>query len=299
MNLENLPHALYPFEHHYLELSGGVKMHHLDEGEGSPVVMVHGNPTWSFYYRNLVLALRGKHRCVVPDHVGCGFSDKPGDDRYDYTLARRVEDLTALLEHKGLREDITLVVHDWGGMIGMAWAARHPERVRRLVVLNTSAFHLPKSKSFPWPLWLARTPPGGFLVQRFNAFSAVAARVCCTKAPLSPALRAAYCAPYDSYEHRIATLRFVQDIPLRVGDRGYDLISETEARLDALRRVPMLIGWGMRDFVFDVHFLREWERRFPEAEVHRYEDCGHYVLEDAADDLVPRITRFIEGGAQP
>ena len=118
--------------------------------------MVHGNPSWSFYYRNLVLALRDRYRCIVPDHIGCGLSDKPGDDRYDYTLSRRVDDLERLLEHLGITENITLVVHDWGGMIGMAYAVRHPERIKRLVILNTGAFHLPKSKPFPLGLRICR-----------------------------------------------------------------------------------------------------------------------------------------------
>ena len=111
--------------------------------------MLHGNPTWSYYYRNLVAALRDRYRCIVPDHIGCGLSDKPQPPRYDYSLASRVEDLTALLDHLGVRENVTLVLHDWGGMIGMAWAARHSRAVKRLVILNTAAFHLPKSKRFP------------------------------------------------------------------------------------------------------------------------------------------------------
>ena len=90
--------AHYPFTGHYLDLDG-LRYHYLDEGAGEPVVMVHGNPSWSFYYRNLVLALRERYRCIVPDHIGCGFSDKPGDDRYDYTLARRVDDLERLIDH--------------------------------------------------------------------------------------------------------------------------------------------------------------------------------------------------------
>ena len=138
----------YPFTGRYLDLDG-LRYHYLDEGEGPLVVMVHGNPSWSFYYRNLVLALRDRFRCIVPDHIGCGFSDKPGDERYDYTLAQRVADLERLLEHVGGSEKVTLVLHDWGGMIGMAWAARHPERIARLVILNTAAFHLPAEKKFP------------------------------------------------------------------------------------------------------------------------------------------------------
>ena len=129
----------YPFTGNLLDIQG-LNYHYLDEGNGPPVVMVHGNPSWSFYYRNLVLALRDRYRCIVPDHIGCGLSDKPGDNRYDYTLSRRVDDLEALLEHLGIRENITLVVHDWGGMIGMAYAVRHPERIKRLVILNTGAF---------------------------------------------------------------------------------------------------------------------------------------------------------------
>src|SRR5437763_1827424 len=159
-------------------------MHYLDEGAGEPVVMVHGNPTWSFYYRNLVLALRDRYRCVAPDHVGCGLSDKPDDGRYIYSLERRVADLEVLLDHLHLRENLTLVVHDWGGMIGPAFAARHPERVKRLVVLNTAAFHLPKGKPLPRSLWWGRnTVLGTVLIRGFNAFCRGAARWCVTRRP--------------------------------------------------------------------------------------------------------------------
>src|SRR5690606_26137721 len=126
-------------------------------------------------------------------------SDKPSDDRYVYTLAQRVDDFEALLDHLGVDRDVTLVVHDWGGMIAMAWAARHPDRVARLVILNTAAFPLPADKPFPWPLGLTRTPVGALLVRGFNAFSAVAARVCVTREPLSPEVRRAYTAPYSNW----------------------------------------------------------------------------------------------------
>ena len=176
---------LYPFASHFIDL-GGVRMHYLDEGAGQPVVMLHGNPTWSFYYRNLVLALRDSHRIVVPDHIGCGLSDKPDDAHYSYRLARRVDDLESLLELLGIHEDVTLVLHDWGGMIGMAWATRHPERVKRLVILNTAAFHLMPSKRLPWSLRIVRnTPLGLLLVRGLNAFSRGAVRYCTTR-PLPP-----------------------------------------------------------------------------------------------------------------
>jgi len=272
----------------------GLRLHYLDEGEGEPVVMVHGNPTWSFYYRNLVEALSGSYRTIAVDHIGCGLSDKPDDSRYAYTLESRVDDLEALLGHLGLTRGITLVVHDWGGMIGLAYAARHPERIARLVVLNTGAFPLPKAKPFPWPLWICRdTKLGAWLVRGGNAFARIAARVGCQRHPMSKDLRDAYVAPYDSWTNRIATLRFVQDIPLRPGDRAFDLVNETADRLNVLADIPMFIAWGLKDFVFDRHFLDEWTRRFPGAEVHRFEDGGHYILEDAADEIIPQIQEFL------
>lgn len=285
---------IYPFHGNYLDLDG-IRMHYLDEGRGDPVVMLHGNPSWSIYYRNLVIALRGNYRCIVPDHIGCGLSDKPQEDRYDYRLAHRVDDLERLLDHLEIDGNVTLVLHDWGGMIGMVYALRHPERIKRFVILNTSAFGLPKTKRFPWALWLARnTGIGSILIRKFNAFSAVAARVGCKRNPMSRSLRAAYTAPYDSWDNRIATLRFVQDIPLQPGDPSYSVVRHVEEHVDLFQHMPTLVCWGMRDFVFDRHFLALWEAHFPEAEFHRFNDCGHYILEDAANDVIPLVTQFLE-----
>lgn len=284
---------LYPFTGKFLTLKNGLRLHYLDEGAGSPVLMLHGNPSWSFYYRNLALALRGTNRVIVPDHIGCGLSDKPGDANYDYTLQSRVEDVEALLESLALKEKITLVVHDWGGMIGMAVAARRPERIEKLVILNTGAFFLPDGKTFPPPLRLARTPLGALLIRGFNAFARGAAWVGCKRRRMPAALRAAYAAPYNSWADRIATLRFVEDIPLAPGDKAYSLVDETQKKLGAFAKVPMLICWGLKDFVFDAHFLAEWQRRFPAAEVHSFPDCGHYILEDAAGEVIPLIKDFI------
>ena len=285
---------LYPFQNNFLDRDG-LRYHYLDEGAGEPVVMVHGNPSWSFYYRNLAKALRERYRVIVPDHIGCGLSDKPSAADYSYTLKQRVDDLEALLEQLDLREKITLVVHDWGGMIGMAYASRHPERIARLVVLNTAAFHLPESKKFPLALKICRdTALGEFLVLKLNMFALMAARVGCKRNPMPEALRGAYCAPYDTPANRIATLKFVQDIPLKQGDSGFELISEVDEGLGRFANLPMTICWGLKDFVFDRHFLDEWQRRFPQAEVHAFADCGHYILEDAADEVIPIIEQFLD-----
>ena len=286
--------SLYPFDGKFIALNSGAKMHYLDEGSGEPVVMLHGNPSWSFYYRDLALALRDGRRVIVPDHIGCGLSDKPGDERYDYTLKSRVDDMEFLLDALGVKENITLVVHDWGGMIGMTYAARHPERIKKLVILNTGAFFLPDGKSFPAALRLCRTPLGAALIRGFNAFARGAAWTGCKRRRMPKALRDAYAAPYDSWANRIATLRFVEDIPLAPGDKAYPLVEETQEKLGALEALPMLICWGMKDFVFDGHFLEEWKRRFPRAEVHAFPDCGHYILEDAKEEVIPLIKDFIE-----
>ncbi|MBJ6726275.1 alpha/beta fold hydrolase [Geomesophilobacter sediminis] len=283
----------YPFTGHTLDLDG-LSYHYLDEGQGEPVVMVHGNPSWSFYYRNLVLALRGHYRCIVPDHIGCGFSDKPGDDRYQYTLASRVNDLERLLDHLGITSKITLVLHDWGGMIGMAYATRHPERIKRLVLLNTGAFPLPKEKPLPLGLKICReTGLGTLLVRGFNAFSLGASIVGCKANPMPKELRLAYRAPYDSWKNRIATLRFVQDIPLTAEDRAYQQVMEVAQNLEQFQHLPMTIFWGELDFVFDKHFLAEWLRRFPDAEVQRFPDGGHYILEDKKGEVIPLIAEFL------
>lgn len=257
------------------------------------MLMLHGNPTWSFYYRNLVLALRGKFRCIVPDHIGCGLSDKPAEEDYDYRLHSRIEDLDTLISNLGLQQPITLVVHDWGGMIGFAWAVRNPQRIARSVILNTAAFPLPADKKMPPALSLVRdSAVGAFLVRRFNAFSAIAARVAFKK-PVSREIREAYTLPYDSPANRVATLRFVQDIPLSERDPGFDILLNTAEHLHLLADKPCLIAWGEKDFVFDTPFLKTWLGYYPHATVHRYPDCGHYVLEDGGPALIDTIADFI------
>ena len=297
--------ALYPFESRTqtLEGRGGLRYHYLDEGPqlggatGVPVVMVHGNPTWSFYWRAMVLALRGERRCLVPDHIGCGFSDKPDDaptatPRYKYTLAERVADLGAWLDAVNAPV-VDVVAHDWGGMIATAWMVKHPERVRRIVLMNTGAFTNPKGRRIPPTLRLARDSAlGALLVRGLNAFSVGATRLAVERA-LPADVRAAYTLPYGSWADRIATLRFVQDIPLDARDPAFAVVERTEAALGLLADKPILLPWGLRDFVFDAAFLDRFIQAWPHAEVERYPDCGHYLMEDAGSRVVERIARFL------
>jgi haloalkane dehalogenase len=290
MNLE----SLFPFKSNYLDRNGQ-KYHFLNEGQGEPVVMVHGNPSWSFYYRNLVKSLSKNHQCIVPDHIGCGLSDKPDDSEYEYTLKSRIDDLEALLETLDVKENITLVVHDWGGMIGMGYAARYPERIKRLVILNTAAFNLPKSKPLPLGLWICRnTLLGTLLVRGLNAFSSCASYVGVKRNAMPKEIRKAYVMPFNSWKNRISTLRFVQDIPLKKTDKNYQLVEEISANLEKFKQVPTIICWGLKDFVFDKHFLAIWKEKMPHAEINEFNDCGHYILEDASEEVIPLIEQFME-----
>lgn len=284
---------IYPFVGRYFD-RGGIKLHYLDEGAGEPVVMVHGNPTWSFFFRKLVTRLKPGNRVIVPDHIGCGFSDKPTDERYAYTLKSRVDDLEQLLDGLGLKQGLTLLVHDWGGAIGMAYAARWPERIKRLVILNTAAFHPPADKTVPWPIRLARTFPWGpLLVRGLNAFSLGAAYTAAIK-PLPRNVRQAYIAPYNNWANRIAVLRFVEDIPLNAAEPAYDVITQAEKGLERFNGVPALICWGGKDFVFDEWYLQEWMRRLPQAEVRRFPKAGHYILEDEAEGVAEAVLGFLK-----
>ena len=285
---------LYPFESHYIKINS-LNYHFLDQGSGDPVVMLHGNPTWSFYFRNLIKGLSSQFRTIVPDHMGCGLSDKPDIDHYDYRLKSRVDDLENLLDILGINQNITLVLHDWGGMIGMAYALRHPERIRRFVIMNTAAFLLPEGKALPVRLRLIRNikPCAALAVLGFNIFARGALFMASYKG-LAEDVKSGLIAPYNSWNNRIATLKFVQDIPVRKKDPSYRLAKHVDDNLHRLSHIPMLILWGEHDFVFDMDYLLQWRCRFPDAKVKTFKDAGHYVLEDAADRIVPMVKSFLK-----
>lgn len=279
----------YPFESHFFDVGDGVKMHYLDEGPRSDeaVVMLHGNPTWSFYFRNVVQALRGRMRCIVPDHVGMGLSDKPA--KYPYQLARRIGDVQKLIAHLGLKR-IHLIVHDWGGAIGMGVATRAADATGKIVILNTAAF---PDENIPGRISVCRWPViGSLLVRGFNGFAGPAVSMAVTK-PLPPAVRDGLLAPYRSWADRVAVHQFVRDIPMEPEHPTLPLLQQIGVDLAWLKAKPVLIGWGGKDFCFNDHFFERWKQFFPQAETEHYADAGHYVLEDAREQLVPRIAEFL------
>ena len=287
---------LYPFESHFMDMNG-FKYHYVDEGAGSPVIMVHGNPTWSFYYRRLIQDLSPHFRAIAVDHMGCGLSDKPTAEQYDYTLDCRINDLENFICRLELKEKLTLVVHDWGGMIGIAYALRYLDRIDKIVLLNTAAFFPPQGRPLPLRLKLIRhvKPFAKVAVLGFNVFVRSALFMATAKG-IPGDVRSGLSAPYNCWQNRIATLKFVEDIPLRPGDPSFETVKTVQNELHRLRDLPMLICWGMKDFVFTKAYLDEWRHRFPGARVHTFGDAGHYVLEDAAETVIDHIHKFMLEG---
>jgi len=280
--------SLYPFLPRELEI-GGHRYHYVDEGQGDVLLLVHGNPTWSFYWRNLITKLSVKYRVIAVDHIGCGLSDKPRN--YPYTLAQHVANLGRLVEELNL-ENITLLAHDWGGAIGTGAALAHRERFRRFVMFNTAAFH---SVRMPWRIRVCRTPLLGKLaVQGLNAFARAAITMAVEHHDrMSPEVKAGLLAPYDSWGHRQAIYRFVEDIPMSPRHPSYQTLFGIERGLPSLAEHPWMFIWGMRDWCFSPHFLERFLDFIPQGEVHKFDDAGHYVIEDAHERIVPLVEQFL------
>lgn len=277
--------ALYPFASHWLETPAG-RLHYVDEGAGEAVIMLHGNPTWSFFYRDLIKDLRGSMRCIAPDHIGCGLSDKP--QQWTYRLQDHIDNVVALVDELGL-ESFSVVVHDWGGAIGMGLAEALPHKVKRLVILNTAAF---RSQRIPGRIAVCKAPLIGELIVRgFNGFAGPATFMAVTK-PLPTAVKAGFIYPYNNWANRIATHRFVVDIPLKSEHPSYQTLTRVEEGLAQFKDRPMLIMWGQQDFCFNDHFLAEWRERFPAAQTKLFPNAGHYLLEDAGAEARSRIVAF-------
>ena len=294
MKSENSWRALYPFASHYLPL-GPHRLHYLDEGAGEPLLFVHGNPTWSFYWRNLIVAFRDRWRCIAVDHIGCGLSDKP--QVYDYTLQQRIDDLMRLVEHLDLT-GATLVAHDWGGAIGLGTVERLPSRFTRIVLFNTGAFPPP---FVPWRIAACRLPLVGTLAVRgLNAFARAALSMAVEKPERMTAdVRAGLLAPYDSWADRVAIDRFVKDIPFTPRHPTWQTLERIEAGLPVLHATPIQLIWGMKDWCFRPECLDRFVSYLPQAEVHRLNDCGHYVVEDAPERIVPLMQQFLERRSTP
>jgi haloalkane dehalogenase len=286
---------LYPFKPNYAEIRS-TDYHYIDEGTGSPVLMIHGNPTWSFYFRLLIKGLSSEFRAIAPDHIGCGLSGKPDPSEYDFRLKSRIEDLESFIGHLELAGKINLVLHDWGGMIGVAYALKNPEKINSIVLMNTAAF-FPPGRDMKIPLRIRLIRDCDFFaditVLGLNLF-AKGALYMATQKGLAKDVKKGLIAPYNSWKNRRAVLEFVRDIPLRQKDPSYGIVKEVEGNLHRLSEIPMLICWGKHDFVFTENYLAKWRILFPEAEIHLFENAGHYVLEDEPEKTVSTVKDFLK-----
>ena len=280
----------YPFRPRSFVTPGGAQMSYVDEGGDADeaVLMLHGNPTWSFFYRRLIKELSPRKRCIAPDHIGMGLSDKPQD--YDYTLETRIRDVLALIEFLQLRT-VHLVVHDWGGAIGFGVATRRPELIGKITILNTAAF---VSDRIPRRIELCRLPfLGSILVRGLNGFARPAVDMAMAQRKLTRVESRGYLLPYGNWNDRVAVDRFIQDIPMEKNHPSRRVLAEIERKLPSFGRHPILVVWGLTDFCFDGSFLIRWLELFPDANVTRLEGVGHYVLDDGGACATTPILEFI------
>jgi haloalkane dehalogenase len=285
----------YPFEAHFTRPQGGPWLHYLDEGptgtsspDDSPILCVHGNPSWSFHWRRLIERFGSEHRVVAPDLIGCGFSEQPLD--WPYRLRDHVDTVEALVESLDLRR-ITLVVQDWGGAIGLGVAGRQPERFERLVILNSGAF---RSADMPPRIALGRIPVLGTLgIRGLGLFSRLALPWAVERKQWSEEERLAYLLPYPDWRRRIAVNAFVKDIPMREDHPSWDELVRIEEALPRLRSKPTTLIWGERDWCFTTAFRDRYRQILPDAESVGLADAGHWVLEDDPDQVLDAMGDFL------
>lgn len=277
---------LYPFQPKSFQTASGHQLSYVDEGQGEAVVLLHGNPTWSFAYRELIKTLSPHFRVIAPDHIGMGLSEKP--QNYSYQLKDHIENTYGLLEKLQIK-NYHLVVHDWGGAIGAGLSLKRPESLLSWVILNTAAF---TSKHIPWRINICRNFFGEELIKRLNAFAAPAT-IMAAKKPMDSKIKKGYLYPYNNYQNRIATARFVRDIPMHERHPSFLELSQIEEKLTTLK-CPKLILWGEKDFCFNLNFLRKWKKIYPQAQVVTYPKAGHYVFEDESEDVKTQVLSFFQ-----
>ncbi len=286
---------LYPFESHWLTVPDGAQLHYLDEGARTApaILFVHGNPTWSFHWRRLITRLSSEFRCIAVDHLGCGLSDKPARD---YALVDHIDHLQQLVDSLGVQR-FSLVAQDWGGAIGLGFATDRPTSVDRIALFNTAAFPPPY---VPWQIGVCRIPLlGKVAVQGGNLFARAALRMTLATRKLDPRVAAAYVAPYDSWANRRQIRAFVDDIPTRPHQPTWQRLAEIEAKLPQLAEHSAMLVWGMRDWCFRPECLDRFVAVWPNADVHRFENAGHWVVEDVPDDVDGLVQQFFARSTAP
>lgn len=285
MNTNWLNTNEYPFKHHYFKVND-TTMHYVDEGEGEVLLFVHGTPSWSFEFRNVIKFLSKKYRCIAIDHIGFGLSEKPA--KYDYTVQNHTASLLKLVTHLQLNQ-FTMLVHDFGGIIGLAAAEQIPEKIKGLVILNTwcrSIQDEPEYKKMKMILGSPLVP----LLYRYLNFSAkyILPAAFGERSRLTPEIHQHFLRPFSKASERNGTIAFAKSLL-----RDQDYYASVGKKLSILKDKPVLIIWGMKDeFITEKHLL--WvQEQFPGSKVVRYDDAGHFVLEEKSVVAGPVIAEFM------
>jgi haloalkane dehalogenase len=289
----------YTFAPHYFPRPDGLELHYVDEGAGPPVVLVHGNPTWSFFYRRLIARLAPAYRCLAPDHLGMGLSSRPTAAEYGFRLADRARDFGLLMNHWQLSAPVHLIVHDWGGPIALAWAGENPGRVASITLLNTG-LRLPGNYRLPFRLALFKhlAPLGDWLARPCNCFARGTAAFGSMKG-LTAAARRGFLAPYAQAKDRLALARFIEDIPLTPAHPSFERLRQIDCNFTtALSQKPLALLWGLQDFVFNRQIFLDWRERLPQARTLVLPEAGHYLLEDEPDRAFAFVENFLGGLTQ-
>ena len=281
MSADWLDRSEYPFASHFLDVDGG-RLHYVDEGDGEPIVMVHGQPTWSFMYRHLIRGLSKQHRCIALDHIGFGLSDKPRD--WAYRPEQHAANLGALVEQLGLGP-LNLVVHDWGGPIGLGWATEHREKLRRIVALDTWMWSMAEHRAGRWFSRIMGGRAGQLGTRRLNLFVNLFMKQALGDA--WPAVEAAYRGPLAEPGDRQGCALF----PRMLRAPWLDEIWQRRA---ALANVPARLIWGGADQAFPAAMRERLASVFEHCEVRVHDGVGHFIAEELGERLVPDLADFLK-----
>jgi haloalkane dehalogenase len=279
----------FPFKPHFRQING-FQMHYVDEGRGEPIVCVHGEPTWGYLYRRFIPPLAQSHRVVVPDHMGFGKSDTPQDK--PYTLAQHVDNFTKLLLGLDLK-DITLIFQDWGGPIAFGFATAHPDRVKRLVIMNTGVGVFPAGTK----TWISDLEAQGIAEAVLGDMTSFVPRMLSAtlvRGKATEVMIRAYTAPFPDRASCIGAIAFPRDIPVGDNHPSAKTMRAIEQKLNLLKTKPKTVIWGMRDPIFRKGALERWKNIYPGIEYHELADASHFLQEDAPDEIVGIITGFLE-----
>ena len=282
---EWLDRGMYPFDSNYVDLDAG-RLHYVDEGEGKPLVMLHGNPTWSFVYRHLIEGLSDEYRCIAPDYLGFGLSEKPRGWSYrPRDHARVVEQFLDGLD----LTDATLFLQDWGGPIGMEYATTHTAAVDSFVVMNTAAWPMDYRRSVRAFAGVAGGPVGRYLARQHNAVVEYLMPLAFgDRSRLTPAVHDHYRKPLAEPDDREGTWVFPREL---IGST--DWLADIWDRRETVAGDPALLCWGMQGPLFGTRSLGRWQALFPNARTVSFPEAGHFVQEERGAEMVTEVRRFL------